>query len=182
LSRTPESEWARLPSPESAFLGGPAGGSQNRKGARAKQKETSAAAGFRSSTALQVRARGRFRLSSRFTAVGSPLSLIRADVSAPGTGGFLRVSIFPFHIFAVAALGAHHCFQDGTVIAGGFGLRCSSRSYDRQMCDPFGRVSCPGRCLGTASGLSAAPGGCEVIFRCRCQFGYPQGSENPILG
>jgi hypothetical protein len=38
LSRAPESEWARLPSPEAAFLGGPERGSQNRKGARAKQK------------------------------------------------------------------------------------------------------------------------------------------------
>src|SRR5260370_13404994 len=38
LSRAQESEWARLPRQESAFLGGPERGSQNRKGARAKQK------------------------------------------------------------------------------------------------------------------------------------------------
>jgi hypothetical protein len=38
LSRAQESEWARLPRQEAAFLGGPERGSQNRKGARAKQK------------------------------------------------------------------------------------------------------------------------------------------------
>src|SRR5262249_40594526 len=36
LSRAPGSEWARLPRPEAAFLGGPARGSQNRKGAKGK--------------------------------------------------------------------------------------------------------------------------------------------------
>src|SRR4030095_4967664 len=34
----PKSEWARLPRQEAVFLGGPERGSQNRKGARAKQK------------------------------------------------------------------------------------------------------------------------------------------------
>src|SRR4029077_20362125 len=38
LSRAPGSEWARLPRQEAAFLGGPERGSQNRNGARAKQK------------------------------------------------------------------------------------------------------------------------------------------------
>src|ERR1019366_6472278 len=38
LSRARESEWARLPRQEAAFLGGPERGSQNRKGATAKQK------------------------------------------------------------------------------------------------------------------------------------------------
>jgi hypothetical protein len=36
LSRPPGSEWARLPRPEAAFLGGPARGSQNRDGAEGK--------------------------------------------------------------------------------------------------------------------------------------------------
>src|SRR4030095_7462650 len=36
LSRAPGSEWARLPRPEAAFLGGPARGSQNRNGAEGK--------------------------------------------------------------------------------------------------------------------------------------------------
>jgi hypothetical protein len=38
LSRALEGKWARLPRREAAFLGGPERGSQNREGARAKQK------------------------------------------------------------------------------------------------------------------------------------------------
>jgi hypothetical protein len=38
LSRAPESERVRLPRQEAAFLGGPERGSQNRNGAKAKQK------------------------------------------------------------------------------------------------------------------------------------------------
>src|SRR5215470_13509893 len=42
LSRAPGSEWARLPRPEAAFLGGPARGSQNRNGAGGKAEASQA--------------------------------------------------------------------------------------------------------------------------------------------
>jgi hypothetical protein len=42
LSRAPGSEWARLPRPEAAFLGGPARGSQNRNGAEGKAEASQA--------------------------------------------------------------------------------------------------------------------------------------------
>src|SRR5262245_39149301 len=42
LSRAPGSEWARLPRPEAAFLGGPARGSQNRNGAKGKAEASQA--------------------------------------------------------------------------------------------------------------------------------------------
>jgi hypothetical protein len=42
LSRAPESECARLPRPEAAFLGGPARGSQNRNGAIGKAEASQA--------------------------------------------------------------------------------------------------------------------------------------------
>src|SRR3954470_24777765 len=42
LSRAPGSEWARLPRPEAAFLGGPARGNQNRNGAEGKAEASQA--------------------------------------------------------------------------------------------------------------------------------------------
>src|SRR5262245_4545453 len=58
VSRAPGSEWARLPRPEAAFLGGPARGSQNRNGA-GRQSKSFAGAGRRKRPRSSAETKGR---------------------------------------------------------------------------------------------------------------------------
>src|SRR5262249_41829615 len=61
LSRAPGSEWARLPRPEAAFLGGPARGSQNRNGAAGKAEASPAPGAARAPKLCRDRGRNRKR-------------------------------------------------------------------------------------------------------------------------
>ena len=61
LSRAPGSEWARLPRPEAAFLGGPARGSQNRNGAEGKAEASQAPGAARAPKPCRDKMRNRKR-------------------------------------------------------------------------------------------------------------------------
>ena len=95
---------------------------------------------------------------------------------------------FP-HAFFVAALGtASLTSRTALAYRGGFVLRRSSGGCDRQSGDPFGRVSCPALCLGTASGLLRRPASAKLLLCSRTlpvlapPFRLPQKSSHSLSG
>src|SRR3954470_24883282 len=70
LSRAPGSEWARLPRPEAAFLGGPARGNQNRNGAEGKAEASQAPGAARAPKQCRDKGWNRKRTGNSFRHVG----------------------------------------------------------------------------------------------------------------
>src|SRR4051812_40007095 len=66
LSRAPGSEWARLPRPEAAFLGGPARGNQNRNGAEGKAEASQAPGAARAPKQCRDKGWNRKRTGKQF--------------------------------------------------------------------------------------------------------------------
>jgi hypothetical protein len=106
LSRAPGSEWARLPRPEAAFLGGPARGSQNRNGAEGKAEASQAPGAARAPKQCRDKGWNRKRTgnSSDMSVGGARLQGQRENVSqravAPEFARTVEQASIPERVYA----------------------------------------------------------------------------------